>query len=146
MKKSLSTILFVLFAGSLALAQTSTSPQGGAAIYTQGVVCGSTSTITSLGGQNCVTSNNGNWFNVMTASLKTSNGNGTTLFISPSLITGLYTNTSVKGNGSSQTAQATASVAIRILLDCTNCGSIGGMQNSPHYTTAAFPNGGAAGD
>ena len=41
-----------------------------------------------------------------------------TLFVSPSLITGLYTNTQVKGNGSSQTAPAVASVAVRVLLDC----------------------------
>lgn len=133
---------FFLFVAGTASAQTSTSPQGGAAIYTSGVVCGSTSAITTLGGQSCVAGNNGNWFNVMTASLKSNSSSSSTLFVSTALITGLYTDTTVKGNGSSQTAQATASVSVRVLLDCTNCGGSGVVQNAPSYAGAAFPNGG----
>lgn len=135
-------VVFVLFVAGPASAQTTTSPQGGAAIYTSGVVCGSTASITTLGGENCATNNNGNWFNVMTASLKSNSSSSSTLFVSAALITGLYTNTTVKGNGSSQTAQATASVSVRVLLDCTNCGGSGAVQNVPSYSIAAFPNGG----
>jgi hypothetical protein len=132
----------VLFVAGQASAQTTTSPQGGAAIYTSGVVCGSTTSITTLGGESCATNNDGNWFNVMTASLKSNSSSSSTLFVSTSLITGLYTNTSVKGNGSSQTAQSTASVSVRVLLDCTNCGGSGAVQNAPSFAVAAFPNAG----
>jgi hypothetical protein len=127
-------------------AQTSTSPQGGAAIYSGPAVCVSSQTI--AGAQNfqpCVDSNNnGQWFTVMSASVKTSTNK--TLFISPSLVTGLYTNTQVKGNGSSQTATAVASVAVRVLLDCSNCGTAGSVQTQPAlYTLAGFPDQGGSG-
>src|SRR5262249_53406042 len=71
---------------------------------------------------------NGQWFTVMTSSLKTSNT--TDLFISPSLVTGLFTETLVKGSstGTSQTAAATGSVAVRVLIDCSNCAAKGSMQ------------------
>src|SRR5262249_32457700 len=86
-------------------AQSSSSPQGGAAIFTQPAICASSQTNIS-GSQNfqpCVdTANNGQWFTVMNAQVKASTNK--TLFVSPSLITGLYTNTQVKGNGTSQTA------------------------------------------
>src|ERR1700747_3180699 len=97
-------------------AQTSTSPQGGAAIYPGPAVCVSSQNI--AGSQNfqpCMdSSNNGQWFTVMNASVKTSTNK--TLFVSPSLVTGLYTNTQVKGgsSGTSQTATAVASVAGRL--------------------------------
>lgn len=94
-------------------AQTSTSPQGGAAIFTgPNAVCVSSQNGIS-GQQNfqpCMdSSNNGMWFTVMNASVKTSTNK--TLFVSPSLVTGLYTNTQVKGgsSGTSQTATAVAS-------------------------------------
>jgi len=76
----------------------------------------------------------------MSTSLKTSNT--TDLFISPSLVTGLYTETQVKGSssGTSSTAAATGSVAVRVLLDCTNCASEGALQTSPAaYLAAAQP-------
>jgi hypothetical protein len=118
-------------------AQTSTSPQGGAAIYPGPAVCVSSQNI--AGSQNfqpCMdSSNNGQWFTVMNASVKTSTNK--TLFVSPSLVTGIYTNTQVKGNGASQTATAVASVAVRVLLDCANCSSVGSPQTLP----ALFPAG-----
>jgi len=138
------SVVALLLCTASAFAQSSTSPQGGAAIYTNGVVCGSTADIVTLGGQPCTAGSNGNWFNVMTASLKSNSSSSSTMFILPALITGLYTNTSVKGNGQSQTSQATASVSVRVLLDCTNCGNFGQVENSPSYASAAFPNGGAA--
>jgi hypothetical protein len=53
----------------------------------------------------------------MTASIKTSSI--ADLFVSPSLVTGLYTSTSVKGNGTGGTSQAIAQgkVEVRVLLD-----------------------------
>ena len=118
-------------------AQSSTSPQGGAAIYPGPAVCVSSQNI--VGSQNfqpCMDSgNNGQWFTVMNASVKTSTNK--TLFVSPSLVTGIYTNTQVKGNGTSQTATAVASVAVRVLLDCANCSAVGSAQTVP----ALFPAG-----
>jgi len=77
----------------------------------------------------------------MTASLKASQT--TDVFISPSLITGLYTNTQVKGNtttATSQTASASGSVAVRVLLDCTTCAGPGLAQLSDvKYAAAAQP-------
>src|SRR5439155_20173064 len=121
-------LMFSLVAGT-AWAQNTTSPQGGAAIYTKGAVCAS-STTGFTGSQNfqpCVnTANNGQWFTVMNASLKASTNKS--LFINPSLITGLYTNTQTKGGSGSQTATAVASVAVRVLLDCANCAGPGEAQ------------------
>jgi len=143
-------ILAFCFAGFCAMptfAQTSTSPQGGAAIYTQPAICASSQSGFS-GAQNfqpCVDSaNNGQWFTVMNAAVKTSTNK--TLFVSPSLITGLYTNTQVKGNGSSQTATAAASVAVRVLLDCANCGGAGSVQTQPAlFAAAGYPDAGGSG-
>jgi hypothetical protein len=136
-----------VFLPATLFAQNSTSPQGGTAIYTQPAICASSQTGFN-GSQNfqpCVDSaNNGQWFTVMNASVKTSTNK--TLFVSPSLVTGLYTNTQVKGNGSSQTATAVASVAVRVLLDCTNCGNTGAMQTQPAlFTTAGFPDAAGSG-
>jgi hypothetical protein len=65
----------------------------------------------------------------MNASIKTSTE--TDLFISPSLVTGLYTETQVKGSsaGTSQIAAATGSVAVRVLIDCSNCAAPGSAQS-----------------
>jgi len=139
-------IAAVLMVGTVARAQSSTSPQGAAAINTA-AVCGSYSSspgpdTTAL--QPCTdSSNNGQWFTVMSANIKTSNT--TDLFISPSLVTGLYTNTQVKGKTSgtpsSETAAATGSVAVRVLLDCTNCAPADGTPQSTtaNFTTAGQP-------
>ena len=127
-----------------AVAQSTTSPQGGAAIFTgPNAVCASSQSGFS-GAQSfqpCVdTNNNGQWFTVMNASVKTSTNK--TLFVSPSLVTGLYTNTQVKGgsSGTSQTATAVASVAVRVLLDCSNCVGVGLAQTpAATFTAAGYP-------
>lgn len=123
------------------VAQSSTSPQGGAAIFSgPNAVCVSSQSGIS-GSQNfqpCMdSSNNGMWFTVMNASVKTSTNK--TLFVSPSLVTGLYTNTQVKGgsSGTSQTATAVASVAVRVLIDCSNCAAVASPQTTPAYFAAA---------
>jgi hypothetical protein len=130
----------------VASAQNSTSPQGGTAIYKGAVKCASTGTLPAdqagLLAPPCVSAaNEGQWITVMNASLKTSTNK--TLFISPSLVTGLYTNTQVKGNNSgiptSQTATAVASVAVRVLLDCSDCGAAGTISNTPTFARAAEP-------
>jgi hypothetical protein len=141
----LALCLAALLPSTLA-AQTSTSPQGGAAIYPGPAVCVSSQNI--AGAQNfqpCMdSSNNGQWFTVMNASVKTSTNK--TLFVSPSLVTGIYTNTQVKGNGTSQTATSVASVAVRVLLDCSNCGNVGAVQSQAAlYPMAGFPDQGGSG-
>ena len=122
-------------------AQSSTSPQGGAGIYTGNAVCAASNAGLGSTLQPCTdTTGNGQWYTVMTSSLKTSNT--TDLFISPSLVTGLYTETLVKGSttGTSQTAAATGSVAVRVLIDCTNCADKGTVQpGAATYGAAAQP-------
>jgi hypothetical protein len=139
-------VIVILFPSGL-LAQSSTSPQGGAAIYPGPAVCVASQSSFS-GSQNfqpCVdSSNNGQWFTVMNASLKTSTNK--TLFVSPSLVTGIYTNTQVKGNGSSQTATAVASVAVRVLIDCSNCAAPANPQTQPAlFSAAGYPDAGGSG-
>jgi hypothetical protein len=131
-------------------AQTNTSPQGGSAIFTgPNAVCVSNQT-GFAGAQNfqpCMdSSNNGMWFTVMNASIKTSTNK--TLFVTPSLVTGVYTNTSVKGgsSGTSQTATAVASVAVRVLLDCSNCVGVGEPQAiAANFTAAGYPDAAGSG-
>lgn len=120
---------------------TSTSPQGAAGIYTGSAVCASSSSGLTPSVPTCTdSSNNGLWFTVMNTSIKTSTT--TDLFISPSLVTGLYTETQVKGStsGTSQIAAATGSVAVRVLIDCTNCATPGNPQSGiASFTAAAQP-------
>ena len=137
MKKVCATVALCLFLAAVASAQTSTSPQGAAGIYTNNAVCASSSSGLTPSISTCTdNSNNGLWFTVMNASVKTSNT--TDLFISPSLVTGLYTETQVKGSsaGTSQTAAATGSVAVRVIIDCTNCAPAGSAQ--PGLASFAF--------
>jgi hypothetical protein len=154
MKKACCMLVLCFISGGVARAQTSTSPQGGAAIYTGAAVCTSASfpnTFTTPSGTlppPCAnTTGNGEWFTVMTANLKASQT--TTFFVSPSLITGLYTNTQVKGNNTtatSQTASASGSVSVRVLLDCTNCAAAGTAQVADAiYMAAGQPDPGAQG-
>jgi hypothetical protein len=59
----------------------------------------------------------GVWHNVMSTSIKTSNV--ADLFVDASLVTGLYTSTQVKGNGSGSTSTASAmgGVQVRAVMD-----------------------------
>ena len=83
----------------------------------------------------------------MNALLKASTNK--TYFVSPSLITGLYTNTQVSGKNSgtptSETSTAAASVAVRVLLDCVGCG-LPGSTSQPGLATwsmAGYPDAGS---
>jgi hypothetical protein len=138
MMKICGILVLCLILATVASAQTNTSPQGGAAIYTGAAVCTSAafpSSFVSLTGTlppPCLTSKgDGEWFTVMTAYLKASQTED--FFISPSLVTGLYTNTQVKGNtttATSQTASASGVVSVRVLLDCSNCAAAGNSQGT----------------
>ncbi len=138
MTKAYAISLFCLvFVAGVAGAQSTTSPQGGAAIYTGSAVCVGSSykaadNTAPLPPPCTDATNNGQWFTVMNSSLKASTNKA--FFISPSLVTGLYTNTQVKGNTattSSETATAVGSVSVRVLLDCTNCAAVGAAQSLP---------------
>jgi len=151
LKKACVAILFCLLLSSMASAQSSTSPQGGTAIYDSAAACVGTSfqsgSNTGLLPPRCTdSSNNGSWFTVMAASLKASTNK--TFFVSPSLVTGLYTNTQVSGKTSgtptSQTATAVASVAVRVLLDCVGCANAGQPQlQNATWAMAGYPDAGS---
>ncbi len=129
-------LMLCMLVSTVASAQTNTSPQGGAAIFNKAAVCTGaafpSSFVTPTGTlpPPCLTSTgDGEWFTVMTANLKASQT--TSFFISPSLVTGLYTNTQVKGSNTtatSQTASASGVVSVRVLLDCSNCAAPGTSQ------------------
>jgi hypothetical protein len=99
----------VALACGVASGQTNASSKATAAINTVSVNCPSNSDTDP--------SCSSGWVNVMAASIKTSSV--ADLFVSPSLVTGLYTSTSVKGNGSGSTSTAIASgtLEVRVLLD-----------------------------
>ena len=149
-------VLFMLcmLVATAASAQNSTSPQGGTAIYDGAAACVGSSFTGSTSGSNtgvlpppCTDgSGNGSWFTVMNASLKGSTNK--TYFVSPSLVTGLYTNTQVSGKNSgtptSETATAVASVAVRVLLDCVGCSMAGQPQTgTATWTMAGYPDAGS---
>lgn len=74
--------------------------------------------------------NNGVWLPVMTTQIKTSNV--ADLFVDASLVTGLYTSTSVKGNntGSTSTAVAEGTVKVRVVLDPDTAGVAYGLPDA----------------
>jgi len=65
----------------------------------------------------CSAADNGPWVDVMQTTIKTSNVSD--LFVGVSLVTGLFTSTTVSGNekGTRSTATAMGGVAVRVLLD-----------------------------
>lgn len=87
------------------------------------------------------TDGSGAWRDVMTTQIKTSNV--ADLFAGASLVTGIYTLTTVKGNstGATSTAVAEGTVKVRVLLDptsanCqTNCSSFTTLPDMNHGVT-----------
>lgn len=110
MRRILIAVSLLAITYTSARAQTNASAKATAAINTVSVSCPSASNTTA---PNCSTG----WTDVMTSSIKTSNI--ADLFISPSLVTGLYTSTKVQGNGTgaTSTAVASATVEVRVLID-----------------------------
>ncbi len=103
---TLLSLVAVFGIGSSANAQSSKAT---AAINTLTVSCGgSNTTPTTCANQ---------WVDVMDTTIKTSNV--ADLFANVSLVTGLYTSTNVKGNGSGSTSTSVAqgTIEVRVLLD-----------------------------
>jgi hypothetical protein len=131
--------------GAFAQSKSSTSPQGAVGRTDAAICVGSSFNSGGITGPlpaPCTdASNNGAWFTVMNAGIKTSTT--TDLFVSPSLVTGLYTNTQIKGHkdtATSETATAAGSVAVRVLLDCSNCSGIDQPQTGDvSYAQAGEP-------
>ena len=90
-----------------------------------------------------LTDGSGNWRDVMTTQIKTSNV--ADLFAGASLVTGVYTSTTVKGNatGATSTAVAEGTVRVRVLLDpvSANC-----QTNCTSFTTLPDMNNGVTFD
>ena len=103
--------------GMLALAFCASAPEAEAAKAAASL---SKVTVCGAGGPSCLSGAqvpNGVWQDVMSSSIKTANI--TDLFIDVSMVTGLYTSTSVKGNstGTESSAVAMGGVKVRVLLD-----------------------------
>ena len=89
------------------------------------------------------TDSSGRWLPVMTTQIKTSNV--ADLFASVSLVTGIYTSTTVRGNntGSTSTAVAEGTVRVRVLLDPSSAAC---QSNCTAYKTLPDLNNGVAFD
>ncbi|UQA54792.1 hypothetical protein [Polyangium aurulentum] len=103
--------------GMLALAFCASAPEAEAAKAAASL---SKVTVCGVGGPSCLAGTqvqNGVWQDVMSSSIKTANI--TDLFIDVSMVTGLYTSTTVKGNntGTESSAVAMGGVKVRVLLD-----------------------------
>ena len=101
----------VLFGTVLTSAASLPSSKAAAQVNTV-TTCG------AFGSNPCTnTDNSGRWLPVMSTQIKTSNV--TDLFAGVSLVTGIYTSTTVKGNttGATSTAVAEGTVRVRALLD-----------------------------
>ena len=80
------------------------------------------------------TDSSGRWLPVMTTQIKTSNVSD--LFAGVSLVTGIYTSTTVKGNSTGTTSSAVAegTVRVRVLLDLPSAGCQDNCTNADHRT------------
>ena len=80
------------------------------------------------------TDSSGHWLPVMTTQIKTSNVSD--LFAGVSLVTGIYTSTTVKGNntGSTSSAVAEGTVRVRVLLDPPSAGCQDNCTSPDHRT------------
>jgi hypothetical protein len=121
MKSFCITVCFASLASSAVFAASLPASKATAQINTV-AVCANSNTAQAV--NPCTTTDGtGVWRDVMTTQIKTSNV--ADLFAGVSLVTGLYTSTSVKGNntGSLSTAVAEGTVRVRVLLDTasTNC-------------------------
>ena len=110
MKRFVLSVTLALFGVTL----TAATPSSKAAVQINTTVtsCG------SFGGNQCTnTDGSGKWLPVMRTQIKTNNI--ADLFAGVSLVTGIYTSTTVKGNttGSTSSAVAEGTVRVRALLD-----------------------------
>lgn len=140
MSKYVSVIAALVFAATGAFAQSGTSSSKATAAVNTAVWCtyssaGSASdtgvlpvgSCTDLYSGAAVTPTPDNFIPIMDATIKISNSQS--LFVTPSLVTGLYTNTAVKtktsgGTGSSSTAEAMGGVYMRAVLKDPSTGAV----------------------
>src|SRR5438046_7522634 len=113
MRKLVAMAAALVLCSSLAFSQSSKAT----AQITTVTVCANSNSMAQCIAPNAQNIPTGVWHNIMTTSIKTSNV--ADLFVDTSLVTGLYTSTQVKGNGSGSTSTASAmgGVQVRILID-----------------------------
>ncbi len=115
MKKLLTslTAAVLVFCSSMALAQSSKAT----AQITTVTVCANSNNLAPCVLAGSQTIPTGVWHNIMSTTIKTSNV--ADLFVDTSLVTGLYTSTQVKGNGSGSTSTSSAmgGVQVRAVMD-----------------------------
>ena len=113
MRKLLGTAAALVLCSSLAFPQSSKAT----AQITTVTVCANNNSMAQCIAPNSQNIPTGIWHNIMTTSIKTSNV--ADLFVNTSLVTGLYTSTQVKGNGSGSTSTASAmgGVQVRAVMD-----------------------------
>lgn len=113
MRKLLTTAAALVLCSSLAFSQSSKAT----AQITTVTVCANNNSMAQCIAPNAQNIPAGVWHNIMTTSIKTSNV--ADLFVNTSLVTGLYTSTQVKGNGSGSTSSASAmgGVQVRAVMD-----------------------------
>ena len=137
MKRICLVVSLVLFTSCVLAASGTPSSKAAAQINT---VTTCVNGNTAQGSSPCTnTDGSGYWVDVMTTQIKTSNV--ADLFAGVSLVTGVYTSTSIKGNstGATSTAVAEGTVRVRVLLDSVraNC-----QDNCTPFTTLPDRNAG----
>jgi len=126
MKPFCLSVFLTVFSSTLISAASLPSSKAAAQVNTV-TTCG------SFASSPCTnTDSSGRWLPVMSAQIKTSNV--ADLFAGVSLVTGIYTSTTVKGNttGATSTAVAEGTVKVRVLLDPS---SLGCQTNCTSYQT-----------
>jgi hypothetical protein len=119
--------LIVVFAAGIALAQSSGNFDA-AVDPTVCVLNSSTGTLSPL----CIPTTNGHSCALLDTTIKTSNGNGVTLLITPSMVTGLFTNTKL----SSTINTATADIGIQVCVTVEG-GKV--LPNTANVTSGSNP-------
>src|SRR5215469_18751258 len=108
MRKLLTLAAALVFCSGLAFSQSSKAT----AQITTVSVCANSNSMAKCIAPDAQNIPAGVWHNVMTTSIKTSNV--ADLFVNTSLVTGLYTSTQVKGNGSGSTSSASAMGGVQV--------------------------------
>lgn len=113
MRKLLSIAAALVLSSSVCFSQSSKAT----AQITTVTVCANSNSMAQCIAPNAQNIATGVWHNIMSTSIKTSNV--ADLFVDTSLVTGLYTSTQVKGNGSGSTSSASAmgGVQVRAVMD-----------------------------
>lgn len=123
MKKLLLIVACTMLVPALAKAQAS----GNFSASAYSASCSIDSNSGSLTGGDCNTSSNSNNCQVFSAGIKTSSGNGVTLVVTPSAVTGLYTNTKV--SSTQQTSTAEVGIQVCVQIDGSGAAVVGGDSN-----------------